>query len=202
VTTVLLAIGDPQLRRACRQQLRAAGHAAVALDRPLALLSLSYRLRWDALCIDDSELGRAALAVASRTPRQPVVGLGIEAEGTSRVLALPLAEAELLAAFETLREARGPKSIRLDAASHRLLVDEHEVRLSDIEFRLFRLLYERRPGGVSLEEAAAAVWGSASDEAGGGALRVHVRNLRVKLAAAGLPTAVQSRRGHGYALVL
>ncbi len=202
MSLVLLAIADPQLRQVCRQQLRAAGHAALALDRPLALLDLSQRLRWDALCIDDSELGRSALAVANQPPRHPVVGLGIAAEGTSTVLELPVGGTELLAALDRLRPAASaPLSLHLDPVSRRVLVNDREVRLSDIEFRFFRLLYERRPEEVSFEEAASAVWGGAVTEASS-SLRVHVSNLRVKLAAAGLTDAVQSRRGRGYALVI
>jgi DNA-binding response OmpR family regulator len=35
-----------------------------------------------------------------------------------------------------------------------------------------------------------------------GVLRAHVRNLRMKLAQVGLPNAVRSLRGKGYALVV
>jgi DNA-binding response OmpR family regulator len=55
---------------------------------------------------------------------------------------------------------------------------------------------------VSLQEALRGLWGSSAGQARANALRVHVRNLRARLAAAGLRNAVQSRRGRGYALVL
>ena len=201
MTTVLLAVADPVLRTACRRQLAIAGYAAVEVDRPLSLLGLAARLSWEALYADDSDLGRQSIDVARQVPNGAViVALGFRQDGASSRLGLPINRESLLSSLHGM--AASPPAIlkpglRLDPSGHRALVDESEVRLSVTEYRLLALLSERRPAGVSTEDLLHDLWGEEAASAGASLLRVHVRNLRSKLAAAGLPDAVQSRRGLG-----
>ena len=79
LSTVILAIEDPALREVCRQRLRTEGHAVVALDRTLALLTLPRTLNYDLVCVDGSAFGTDVLKVLDerRQGRVPVVGIGV-----------------------------------------------------------------------------------------------------------------------------
>ena len=92
LSTVILAIEDPALREVCRQRLRTEGHAVVALDRTLALLTLPRTLNYDLVCVDGSAFGTDVLKVLDerRQGRVPVVGIGVEREGLAASLPLPL----------------------------------------------------------------------------------------------------------------
>ncbi|HLF72642.1 MAG TPA: hypothetical protein VI759_10880, partial [Dehalococcoidia bacterium] len=79
MATVLLAIGDAALLMACRAHLQASGHTAVALDRPLAALSLALKLAWTVVLIDSSPLGRETLrTLVGRRDRSPRIGIGFD----------------------------------------------------------------------------------------------------------------------------
>lgn len=205
MATVVTAVEDSTLRAACKRLLLAAGHVALEADRPLALLSLEKQVRWDALLLDDSTLGRQSLAVAAQSASgYRIIGLGVDLPGVTAV-PLPLepelltgALASLLPPQSTAREA----GLRLDPQGKRGLIGNAEIRLSDTEFRLLSLLHQRSPFTLATETALRTLWGQEDTENGAALLRVHIRNLRAKLAAAGLPGAIQSRRGQGYTLVL
>ncbi len=206
MTTVLLAMTDPILRNACSRYIERAGETAIALERPLSVLGLAARLQVDAVVADVSELGRSVAVVAREVwPSVPIVIVGEGSSVPLRGVGLPLAASAflnaLLAATDGTRPPTSPR-LRLDPGGRRALVDDNEVRLSGTEYRLLEMLLERSPHEVSLEEALRSLWGHNSVCRGANALRVHVRNLRARLAGVGLRNAVQSRRGRGYALVL
>jgi two-component system catabolic regulation response regulator CreB len=74
------------------------------------------------------------------------------------------------------------------------------VPLTRIEYRLLETLYEHRPEDVSLQSLLIGVWGTTEGMGTAELVRTHVRNLRQKLAQLGLPDAIRSHRGRGYAL--
>ncbi len=208
MATVLLAIGDGALRAACLAQLEAAGHAPLLLDRPLALLTLAPKLGWDVVCLDASRLGRETLKTLSDDglARGPIVGIGLETEGLQASIALPLAAERLLSTLAGLlapTEVERPSaSLRLDADRRMALANDVEVALTRTEFRLLTLLLGEQPRDVSLPEVLRGVWGFTEGRGTSELVRAHVRNLRTKLAQIGLPDAVRSRRGRGYALTV
>jgi len=209
MATILLAVADPSLRDACIAQLEAAGHASLRLDRPLASLVLSRTVIWDATCVDSSDLGvetLRTLAGASQ-PVTPVVGLGLEESALTASIPLPLVEQRLLSTIsEVTSLVHGPASrakperLRLDPERRLAVSQGLEVALTRTEFLLLDVLYERRPREVGLMEVLQTVWGFTEGRGTSELVRSHVRNLRLKLAKIGLPDAVQSRRGRGYAL--
>jgi DNA-binding response OmpR family regulator len=77
-----------------------------------------------------------------------------------------------------------------------------EVALSRTEYQLLDALLTRRGDVVTLDEAMESFWGAGDWSRNLSLLRAHMRNLRLKLAQVGLPNAVRSRRGKGYALAL
>ena len=205
MATILLAVGDPALRAACIAQLEAAGHAPVLLDRPLATLTLGHKLAWDVVCVDATKLGRGALRLLGADERAPVLGLGLEDDALRASIALPLVGERLLATLTELTTAGGRVQtgvLQLNRGRRLAVSSGHEVALTRTEFRLLEVLFERQPGEVGLVEVLQAVWGLPEGRGTSELVRAHVRNLRVKLAKIGLPDAVRSRRGRGYALAV
>ena len=206
MATILLAIGDTALREACVAQLEAAGHAPVLLDRPLAALTLARRVDWDAACVDASQLGRGSLGLLQATSLAPIIGLGIEDAALQASIALPLVAERLLSKLEELTGGGETQlqagALRLDRGRRLALSYGREVTLTRTEFRLLEVLFEHQPGEVGLLEVLSSVWGYTEGRGTSELVRAHVRNLRAKLAEIGLPDAVRSRRGRGYALAV
>jgi two-component system phosphate regulon response regulator PhoB len=87
--------------------------------------------------------------------------------------------------------------VRIDRLAHRVWVDEHEVALSVLEFRILTALHERRSGVHTREDLLEAVWGNES----GVSLRsvdAYVKRLRKKLGPA--RHCIETVRGVGYRL--
>ena len=206
-STVILAIEAPALREVCRQRLRSEGHVAIALDRPLALLTLPRTLNYDLVCVD-GRLRRRRPRPAGRA--RPVARAGPRPRPRARRRDCQPASAAGPRALPP-RHRRDREKARRDRSQHaRIEIDSgrrlvrangREVDLTPTQCRLLELLYERRPREASTEEILETVWGFTDALGGGDLVRSHVRNLRAKLAAIGLADSVVSRRGRGYALV-
>jgi hypothetical protein len=199
MSTVLLAICDPILRLACGEELHVSGHTALTIDRPLAALSLAQIIAWDVLVVDSSPLGRETMLTAGR-PSVRVIGVGFDCEGLDQALDLPLTSEALLqsVSVEHPRDAIG--SLTLDSGRRLVSADGREVTLTRIEFRLLRTLFAQRPLDVPLDRLLDDVWGTTEGMGTAELVRTHVRNLRQKLAHIGLPDAIRTHRGQGYAL--
>ncbi len=86
-------------------------------------------------------------------------------------------------------------AVRLDAAAHRVWVEEEEVALTALEFRLLAVLLERRGRVQTREQLLGDVWDIHSDVTTR-TVDTHVRRLRQKLGpAAGY---IETLRGVGY----
>jgi DNA-binding response OmpR family regulator len=198
MTTVLLALGDSALRDACNAELHAAGHATLVLDRPLAALSLASKVSWEVVLVDDTSFGRDALRTVGSDAR--VVGLGAGTVGVKEALPLPLQAHGLIDALTRTCPPPAQVGLTLDSQRRLALANGAEVLLTRTEFRLLEVLQERSPSDVSLEQLLDSVWGTAEGIGTAELVRTHVRNLRQKLSQVGLPDAVRSHRGRGYAL--
>jgi hypothetical protein len=198
MTTVLLALGDNDLRDACDAQLHAAGHATLVLDRPLAALSLASKVSWEVVLVDDTSFGREALRTVGSKAR--VVGLGAGTPGVKEALPLPLQGQGLLDALTRTCPPLPRDNLTLDRQHRLALANGDQVLLTRTEFRLLEVLYEQRPADVSLDQLLDGVWGTSEGIGTAELVRTHVRNLRQKLAQVGLPDAIRSHRGRGYAL--
>jgi DNA-binding response OmpR family regulator len=118
---------------------------------------------------------------------------------------LPLVEQRLLSTISEVTSCANassakPERLRLDPERRLAVSQGLEVALTRTEFLLLDVLYERRPREVGLMDVLQTVWGFTEGRGTSELVRSHVRNLRLKLAKIGLPDAVQSRRGRGYAL--
>ena len=85
--------------------------------------------------------------------------------------------------------------LRLDTAGHRVWVDEDEVVLTALEFRLLTTLLERRGRAQTRDMLLQTVWGIEADITTR-TVDTHVKRLREKLGSAGL--YVETLRGVGY----
>jgi DNA-binding response OmpR family regulator len=136
----------------------------------------------------------------------PVIGLGLDDSSLDASIPLPLVAERLLATLANLTAVSGTNEragpLALDAGRRLAVSDGREVALTRTEFRLLQVLLDHQPREVPLLELLQAVWGFTEGRGTSELVRAHVRNLRVKLGQLGLPDAVRSRRGQGYALVV
>ncbi len=85
--------------------------------------------------------------------------------------------------------------LRLDAAAHQLWLDDDELPLTALEFRLLRVLLERKGRVQSRDRLLSDVWGIDADVTTR-TVDTHVTRLRTKLGVAG--GYVETIRGVGY----
>jgi two-component system, OmpR family, phosphate regulon response regulator PhoB len=89
------------------------------------------------------------------------------------------------------------KGLELDPVRHRVFVDENELQLRPLEFKLIQVLLEH-PGRVfTRSQLLEEVWGISGD-ASSRTVDTHVRRLRERLGACG--EAVETVHGFGYRL--
>jgi two-component system phosphate regulon response regulator PhoB len=94
----------------------------------------------------------------------------------------------------------GPAPIRfglllIDRSAHRVWVEDREVQLTALEFKLLGTLYDRRDRVQTRGSLLEDVWGASSDMATR-TVDTHVKRLREKLGAAG--DYIETVRGVGY----
>lgn len=151
-----------------------------------------------------------------RTARIPVImvtALGGEQErvaglegGADDYIAKPFTMAELTARVRALlrRCADAPVqknllscgSLQMNLPAHSVQVNGREVRLTLKEFALLRLLMENEGEILSSEALMQQAWGDAG--ASDHTLRVHIQNLRQKIAPSGV--LLENVHGKGYRL--
>jgi DNA-binding response OmpR family regulator len=201
MATVIVAIGDGALRRLCEAELCRAGHTAVEMTRALEVLQLARRVTPDVVLVDDTGLGRDVVKTALG---YAAAGLGLQDAALKGSLTLPVTGRQVVELVERLA---GPAVangavLRLDAGRRVISANGREVGLTPTEFRILEAAYSCKGHEISQDAALEAAWGPGEWSGNLGVLRAHVRNLRLKLAQVGLPNAVRSLRGKGYALVI
>ncbi len=215
----LLAAGvDTEERRALVASLRHAGHQVTSVTNAAELFAAARARKPDLLLLDarlddmsGTELCRAVRAepVTSELPIilmcdehgdeiDRVVGFEV---GADDVVARPYSLRELSLRIRAIARRRAvPKrsapaaAIDVDTVERLVRVEGKPVVLTPREFRLFRVLYERRDRVQSREALVADVWDGSP--IGSRAVDACVKRLREKLGPAG--SYVQTVRGVGY----
>lgn len=158
-----------------------------------------------------------ALKAEAATREIPVLMLTAKGEEIDRVLGFelgaedyvvkPFSVRELLLRIQAiLRRFQGSRSsepeeivvfgcLRIDTAAHRTWVEDQEIQLTAIEFRLLGMLYERRNRVQTRASLLEDVWGLQADTETR-TVDTHVKRLREKLGAA--ETYIETVRGVGY----
>lgn len=155
------------------------------------------------------------LKAAHETARVPVVMLTAKGEEIDRVVGFemgaddyvvkPFSTRELLLRVRAVLRRAGPATetdelirfgrLRFDPAAHRVWVDDEEIALTALEFRLLTTLHERRGRVQTRERLLEDVWGMQAAVTTR-TVDTHVKRLRQKLLAA--EDYVETVRGVGY----
>ncbi len=155
------------------------------------------------------------LRATPRTQNVPVVMLTAKGEEIDRVVGFEVGADDYVVKPFSVRELmlrlravvrRGGKDdategeqtfgrLRLDGAGHRAWVDDREVVLTALEFRLLSTLLSRRGRVQTRERLLQDVWGIEADVTTR-TVDTHVKRLRQKLTAAG--EYIETLRGVGY----
>ncbi|MCK9366516.1 MAG: response regulator transcription factor [Metallibacterium scheffleri] len=217
----LLVVEDsPLLGPSLERGLRAEGHAVDLAGDGVTACEFLQRYPYDAMLLDlglpqrDGGEVLKRLRAAGRDTRVLVLSARDQVEdrvgalnlGADDYLVKPFAWDELLARLNALlrRKSEGVPLLRhgalsLDPATRLARVDAQLLALSPREYALLELLlrgrgqvYSRAQLFEHLYDAASAT----SDKV----IEVLLSTLRAKLAQAGLPELIQTRRGFGYAL--
>ncbi len=188
---VLVVAEDAEVRAARARDLERVGHEVIAADGA----HLTARVRAaapDALVVVAPAstsalrllLGRARAAAEVEVPAVVLLdggSLWLLLAGSSR----------------TLRAATG--TAVFERVGRRLAGPAGEVSLTPSEAAVLAHLAAQPGAFVSMAQLAHTLWGEAStDRYARGAIRTHIHTLRGKLAAAGVPDAIESRSAVGY----
>ncbi|MBN2498435.1 MAG: response regulator transcription factor [Deltaproteobacteria bacterium] len=151
-----------------------------------------------------------------RTKKLPVLMLTAKGEEIDRVVGFelgaddyvvkPFSVRELLLRIRALLRRAHPESgpreedlcfgpLRVDLPGHRVWLDDRELRLTALEFKLLTTLMERRGRVQSREVLLSDVWGIEA-EVTTRTVDTHVKRLREKLGQAG--SYIETMRGIGY----
>ena len=140
---------------------------------------------------------RGALAVLNGELPRPIWIDGI--------LYIPVVDPELLAILrqtqglnEDIPDEGAPR-IRLDSTRRAAIVNGRLIRLTRIEFDILACLMQANGSAVSVDELLNDVWGWVQERGSAELVRTHMRNIRTKLAAAGVSDRViKTIHGQGY----
>jgi two-component system phosphate regulon response regulator PhoB len=221
----ILVIEDEQdLQQVIGYNLRQAGHQVFAAVQGQEGVRLAQSERPDLVLLDlmlpdisGTEVCRQ-LKEGPATKAIPVVMVTARGEEIDRVVGFelgaddyvvkPFSIRELLLRIQAIlrRAAQEPVTeegltfgcLRVDRGAHRVWVQEEEIELTALEFRLLITLYERRNRVQSRATLLDDVWGIQADITTR-TVDTHVKRLREKLLAA--RDYVETVRGVGYRFV-
>ncbi|MBI5501307.1 MAG: response regulator [Deltaproteobacteria bacterium] len=218
---ILIVEDERDLQAVLEYNFRQAGHEVLQALRGEEGLRLARQHRPDLICLDimlpdvpGTDICRQ-LKNDAATREIPVLMLTAKGEEIDRVVGFelgaddyvvkPFSVRELLLRIQAiLRRAGGEVEtrpliefgrLRVDRDAHRVWVDEGEVQLTAMEFKLLLTLHERRDRVQSREVLLDVVWGIQADVTTR-TVDTHVKRLREKLGPAGV--YVETVRGVGY----
>jgi two-component system, OmpR family, phosphate regulon response regulator PhoB len=221
---VLVVEDEADLQEVLRFNLQQAGYEALVATTGADAIRAAQRHRPDLVLLDlmlpdilGSEVCRV-LKQGEETRLIPIIMLTAKAEERSRVegfeigaddyVTKPFSVRELLFRVAAILRRTHPVvpdtgpivfgRLRIDPQAHRAWVDEQQVELSALEFRLLTNLYERRDRVQSRTRLLDDVWGVTADVTTR-TVDTHVKRLREKLGEA--RDYIETVRGVGYRFV-
>jgi two-component system phosphate regulon response regulator PhoB len=223
---ILVIEDEEDLQRVLDYNLRQAGHEVLGVKRGDEGLRLAREAKPDLVLLDlmlpdisGTEICKA-LKDTSGTRSIPVIMLTARGEEIDRVVGFelgaddyvvkPFSVRELLLRIQAIlrrgkNDAPGDEQamiefgrLRIDREAHRIWVDEQEVELTALEFKLLLMLYDRRNRVQTRSALLDDVWGIQADITTR-TVDTHVKRLREKLEAA--RDYVETVRGVGYRFV-
>jgi two-component system, OmpR family, KDP operon response regulator KdpE len=222
-STILVVDDDQQLRRFLKTTLSGHGHAVIEAGTVAEAIATIARVHPSVVLLDlglpDGD-GLTLLRTVAPTDRPPVIVLSARGQEGDKVAALdagaedyltkPFGASELLARIRVVLRRSGAATavpdivevgpIKIDQPRHAVTVDEHEIHLTPIEFKLL-LELAKRPGRVlTHRQLLVEVWGPNAAEQTH-YLRVHMAALRRKVEAdPAHPKWLLTEAGVGYRL--
>ena len=218
---ILVIEDERDLQKVLGYNLKRAGHEAIAALSGEEGLHQARSHRPDLVLLDlmlpdlpGTEVCRA-LKRDKETGSVPVLMLTAKGEESDRVVGFklgaedyvvkPFSVRELMLRIEAiLRRTRPPApspaaievgGLRVDPAAHRAWVEGEVLELTALEFKLLRVLCERRDRVQTREVLLDDVWGNGAAITTR-AVDTHIKRLRAKLGSAG--RLVETVRGVGY----
>jgi two-component system phosphate regulon response regulator PhoB len=223
----ILVIEDEQdLQQVLAYNLRLAGHTVISSLRGNEGLHLAQTQHPDLILLDlmlpdlpGTEICKT-LKTDAATRHVPIFMLTAKGEEIDRVLGFelgaedyvtkPFSVRELMLRIQAilrrtqavrLLESEGPIQfghLRVDPAAYRVWVQNSEIQLTSMEFRLLMTLYERRNRVQTRASLLEDVWGMQADTETR-TVDTHVKRLREKLGIA--ESYIETVRGVGYRFV-
>jgi two-component system phosphate regulon response regulator PhoB len=221
---ILVVEDEPAIQELISYSLRQARHEVFGARSAEQALEIINNVLPDLVLLDWMLPGTSGVEFArilrrsGRTKSIPIIMLTARAEESDKVAGLeigaddyitkPFSPRELLARIKAVLRRRSPETaddiveiagLRLDAATHRVTVDENEVILGPTEFRLLHFLMTHSERVHTRSQLLDQVWGDhvfVEDRT----VDVHIRRLRKALESAGKDGLVQTVRGSGYRL--
>jgi len=221
MSRILVIEDEADLQQVLEYNLRQAGHEVLQAMRGQDGLRLAREKHPDLVLLDLMlpDIGGndvcKQLKRDADTSRIPVVMLTAKGEEIDRVLGFelgaddyvvkPFSVRELLLRIQAVlrRQSAEPEGsalttfgrLKIDREAHRVWVDEHEVQLTALEFRLLVTLHDAKNRVLTRTVLLDVVWGIEADVTTR-TVDTHVKRLRQKLGAAG--DYVETMRGVGY----
>jgi len=215
---ILVVDDDPRLRELVSVTFQRAGHAIVtASDGRLALIHAARELP-DLIVLDIGLPELDGIEVCRRirqTSSVPILFLSARDDEVDRILGLelgaddyvtkPFSPRELVARVKAILKRTGAADevdflrrggLVIEPARHRCLVKGAEVVLTATEMGLLAHLMRRPDQVLTRGQMIDAIWGPKSPVSDR-TFDSHLRNLRAKLSAAGLPDALETLHGIG-----
>jgi len=220
-SNVLIVEDERDLQRVLTYNFRQAGFDVVSATNGETALRAVKEERFDLIVLDlmlpdlaGTEICRR-LKQSPQTAQIPIIMVTAKGEEVDRVVGFELGADDyvvkpfsvrelILRARAVLRRSEGPSAspdkfefgrLRVDRAAHRAWVEEQEIALTALEFRLLMMLYDRRGRVLSRDQLLDEVWGSHVDVTARN-VDTHVKRVREKLGAAG--EYIETVRGVGY----
>jgi two-component system, OmpR family, phosphate regulon response regulator PhoB len=219
--SILVIEDEPDLRDVLDFNLRQAGHEVQLAGRAGEGLKAAKQRLPDLVILDLMLPDRPGTDVCRElrgdpaTRAIPIMMLTARGEEIDRVVGFelgaddyvtkPFSMRELLLRIQAiLRRAKGEVEestvvrfgrLKIDKAAHRVWVDDHEIELTSLEFKLLVMLHERKNRVQTRESLLEEVWGLASDITTR-TVDTHVKRLREKLGEAA--DYIETVRGAGY----
>jgi two-component system phosphate regulon response regulator PhoB len=221
MATILVIEDEPDLQQVLEYNLRQSGHDVVCAGRAGEGLKLARQRAPELLILDlmlpdmpGTDVCKS-LRADPETRAIPILMLTAKGEEIDRVVGFelgaddymtkPFSMRELLLRVQAiLRRASGPVDetpvvrfgrLRIDKAAHRVWVDDREVELTALEFKLLVMLHERKNRVQTRDALLEEVWGMAADITTR-TVDTHVKRLREKLGVAA--DYIETVRGAGY----
>jgi two-component system response regulator CpxR len=219
---VLIIDDDIALTQMLAEYLQQNGFAVEVENSPIAAVTKVREERFDVLLLDvmmPQQDGFETLKQIRSFSIVPVIMLTAKGEDYDRILGLelgaddylakPFNHRELLARMKALTRRLDDLSsfnqiqnldfhgIKIEEASQRAMINEHELELTSTEFQLLVILMRHAGHILSKEKLSEEVLGrrlSAFDRS----LDMHVSNVRKKLSQQGIDNVIKTMRGSGY----